>query len=427
MPIRRGYYDVNQVQDLAGTPEYLTAQNSGLIRQSQGPQFIDANVQDNSPTFRTGGNWNAAQSYGSPVLGYTDRTSQPELAATQQAALVAAKLPSNQPNNQQGANFIQGLANLFGKQTANPYIATTSQIGPDGSSILGTDGSNALSLPLDTTGIHSPKAPPMDVENLLKNQNWNMLYSMDPAKANAIYRTATGDTFDAALKKRQEQKKFITDTVQSRISNNQLRQDELGNWVEMQDAPDNSPGAMPGATKKNWVPASLQTVDMVNKAGGAEGLGLTSFKSSNPIQVAQQLRQAGWSDAGIKDYFAKNTTQSARPQVQASPQLSAQDQETSKQVKGIIPTLGKAYFGLTQSTEAERQAQLLDNSKRAQYDQFRDTLNTDPNSAIGDWFSNLKSNVFGGTVSDSPDIYSPAPTPEDLMKLRKLLPHLLNH
>lgn len=386
--MRNQYYDPNNVQDFGQVHEYLNAGNSDLLRQAQGPQFTIADGATNSPSFRTGGNWNAAQTFGSPVLGYTDRTSAPELAATQQAALVAAKLPSNQPNNQQGNNFIQGLANSFDPTRA--------------------EGSDLL-----------------NVDSLLKNKNWNMLYAIDPDKANAVYKNISGgDTFDVALKKRQDQKKFITDTVHSRISNNQLRQDELGNWVEMQDAPDNSPGAMPGATKKSWVPASLQTVDMVNKAGGAEGLGLTSFKSNNPLQIVQQLRQAGWSDAGIKDYVAKNTVQSAKPtgqtQVQAEPL-------PSKSVEGILPSilglLGSAGDSYKPSRESQidRNVRMQDNQQRAAYDDFRSTLNVDPNAVIGDKFSNLIANIFGGTIRNSPDISSPAPTQEQLLKLRAML------
>ena len=47
-------------------------------------------------------------------------------------------------------------------------------------------------------------------------------------------------------------------TVQDHIANGRIRQDEMGNWLEMRDAPDDSPGALPGTIKKKEVPASIE-------------------------------------------------------------------------------------------------------------------------------------------------------------------------
>lgn len=86
-------YDVNNVPDAMPIMEYLNSGNADNLRPMR-------RIWDDSPASNPApiaGNWNAPISYGAPAVGYTDRTSAPELAATLQALQVARTGPANQP------------------------------------------------------------------------------------------------------------------------------------------------------------------------------------------------------------------------------------------------------------------------------------------------------------------------------------------
>lgn len=377
---------------------------------------------DASPSGHTGGNWDDPESYGSHVNGYLDSTNENRIAAIAKAALINQQLPSNQPNKVgQGGNFTQGLMNLFGAQQKLPYISTTQQIGPDGSSILGTEGKN-LSLPLDISGLHSYHKPAMDVDSLLKNPNWNLLYSVDPDKANRVFRQQhpEGKTFDEVLKDREDQQKFVKKTVQERIAGNKLRQGVTGQWEESMDIPADPNNPLDKGGQK-WVPASYQTQDLIKRAGGPEGVGLGNYSNLPLAEMSKALTGAGITGADAqKAWLAQNGL--VKPKEQAPPPASSApilNRIKSDETVGMIPSLlgfkNRADWQnarTEQPTYPQQQQDFADQYKQQQgYDEAGSSM-------VGPaLLNNLKTLFMGGKMQS----LNSEVTNDDMTRLHSLL------
>lgn len=205
------------------------------------------------------------------------------------AALLAAKLPANQPYEMDEEGRA-ALKTALVQDLARPFKG---RVGPE----------------LD-----------LDLNRFKSDEKWLKLYKTAPEQANEIFQQSYGITFDDALKTEAARKKFLLDTIQKRVGSNELRQSHTGEWEEMGDLPD--PTA-PSGTRKGWTPASFQTQDMLRKIGGAEALGLMDVKRG---LTALALRQG----SGV----GKETTQENPP-----------PSETASPVVGE-PLIGKVGRGL---------------------------------------------------------------------------------
>lgn len=277
---------------------------------------------------------------------------------------------------------------------------------------IGNNWTQGLANTFDPRQDQSSPIPQMDVETLLRHPKWNMLYQADPQKANIIYRNATGKTFDQALKEREEQKKFITKTVQEHIANNRIRQGVTGDWEELQDLPDTSSGALPGATKRTWGPASTQTRDLIKRAGGPEGVGLGNYSHPDLATLDRRLMEMGITDPAERKAKIQSLGLVA-PRI-AAPSASVLNEikTPSNSVEGLLPYLiGKIPSNMGDTYSPHRG-----------YDPSRDQLNAIP-GMIGPAIGNIWSRIFGGELQDvNADIQTPAVTQNQLNTLRALIP-----
>lgn len=329
------------------------------------------------------------------TVGNWDQQDAVQSAAIAKAALIAHQLPSNQPSSdEQKRNYLAGLIAQFSNQPKIPYISTSSEIGTNPSKILGMEGEK-LQLPLDTSGIHQFSRPSMDVDTLNKNNSWNMLYAVAPDKANMLYKNATGKSYDAALKERENQKKFVLKTVQDRIASNSLRQGVTGDWEELMDAPDNSPTAQAGATKKQWVPASYQTIDLVKRAGGPEGVGVSSFKNLSLPEMDKALAGAGISDPNARKAWLINNGLVKSQQPVLNQNKQAQPAVDSGLRQGLLPWIAQRF---NQATAPNLQGQQDEQLATQQLQQATGQVG---NAAL----NNLRALLLGGQMQS----LNPAP------------------
>jgi len=333
------------------------------------------------------------------TVGNWDQVGAAQTAAVAKAALLAHTLPSNQPNQSQYQNYLQGLANVFGPQAkVDPMVLGTQQDVADyvHSPIknLQADSSGLLN------GLHSFQKPAMDVESLLKNPTWNAFYAGDSEHANRVYKAATGSTFDEALKEQQDQKDYIKKTVQQRVASNRLRQGVTGDWEEDISMPADPTNPL-SKSGPQWVPASSQTMAMVKAAGGGKGIYGADFSDFGNIPIAQasdRLTRAGVPVSEQPAWYA------AHPQFvtknPATSQVSSPVLNSIKTDSNYTPGILGSVFGPSFSDTQKYNAQTQNDGEPDESGPM--SLNQTKAAIMGHMLlHNLKSKVFGGSLQNT--------------------------
>lgn len=184
----------------------------------------------------------------------------------------------------------------------------------------------------------------LDPQAIANDPDWMELEKLSPLLADKFYQHHSGGVSLAearAMQKFKVKSKYDTmqtmlNAVQKRAYNNELRQTATGDWEEVGDIPD---ATSPSGVRKGWLPAHHQTVDMINKIGGPEGLNLMNVKQGLTALAAREAERNG---AAASPVVAPTSTvdPNKMPQFEGLPMLFSRMLPAGAPGSTQIPTPG---------------------------------------------------------------------------------------
>jgi hypothetical protein len=274
-----------------------------------------------------------------------------------------------------------------------------------------TNLTNSYASPYESGPLPSVKA-------LSADPKWWTLYKADPERANAIHTKLTGEPFDIAYKREQDQKQFLLKTIQNKWQQGDLRQNDLGDLEEQQTISD--PDDPTGKQVKKWVSLNAQTREAFDKIGGWKALGLTDrrevlegMKPSDRFMLI--LKAQGKTDEEARQQVSAMVA-AGRARMSPTP-ISTPSATGSYQAEGLYSKLRRA--------DRSREAGFLQSTGNQ-------TPVEDIFSLIGQQtFNQVREHITGGEINPISETGLPdRRTPTDLrheidiMRLRKGLPRM---
>lgn len=243
------------------------------------------------------------------------------------------------------------------------------------------------------------------------NPAWRALMALNPKAGGAMFQADTGMSYDearqakmqAALKARNDLATFPRETIQSMIAAGKLRQTGEGQWLQEIETENEL-----GQKIKDWKPANETIMNLLQRAGGASGVGMTEL--GDAMSKARNGLLAKGANEATVDAHLKAKMASLMPQPQASPEGEGGQQPGNPNVrKGLIPSIGDSIHNMA-NPKAES---LLDNSMSSAIMAAR--LKETP----GRLLHNLKTQLMGGELRDAPEVsLAPSNEIESLNALR---------
>lgn len=286
-----------------------------------------------------------------------------------------------------GAERSKGMGDLMAN---NPLH------GLAGEALATAQGARATAIPGANEVLMERKGKPLEsIDDTVGNAAFGRMFARNPEQAKVAYQAMTGRNYDEDYKAKSqltgEIAAFPRKTIMSMIGQGKLRQrgdGAMGQWEQLETVVNDL-----GQREEKWVPANQTTLDMLMRAGGPSGVGLSDYTNGNPL-AQEHLRRVsrGENPETVKADIASRIAASGSSPVGAT---AGPAPTNPNQVEGLIPMLKRNFMS---AGPEEYASGTLDSEYEMQMRQQASK------GKLATIMSNLGTQIMGGELRDEPAI-----------------------